>query len=277
MVDRLEAGEPAAVGLDTGIPSLDAITGGLKPGNLIVIGAPPSAGKTALATGIAQHAAVSRQRGVHFLTLEMTTAEMQRRALSRLSGVSMHRMDRPDGLSVAAIQNLRAAADALQDAPLYLDECAGLTVGSLRSRVRREAARHDIGLVVVDYLQLIAGSGSGRENRNNEVAEISRAVKVLASKLEVPVLLLSQLNRVSRGEARRPQLHDLRDSGAIEQDADIVILLHSEDYAHRGDPGHTFTGDTDLIVAKNRNGPTGVARVAFDPERASFTDMEVAH
>ncbi|MCE9591134.1 MAG: replicative DNA helicase [Planctomycetes bacterium] len=276
LVDRLEAGEPAAVGLDTGLPSLDATTGGFKPGQLIVGGGPPSVGKTALGTGVAIHAAVIRRRGVHFLSLEMTTAELQRRALSALSGVSMHRMDRPDALSAAAIRNLRDAVDTLADAPLYLDECAGLTAASLRSRVRREAARHDIGLVVIDYLQLIAGSHSGNSNRNNEIAEISRAVKVLASELEIPVLLLSQLNRTSRGESRKPQLHDLRDSGAIEQDADIVILLHSEDYAHRGESGHTFTGETDLIVAKNRNGPTGVARVVFNPERAAFADMEVA-
>lgn len=275
LVDRLEAGEPAAVGLDTGLPSLDALVGGLMPGGNYVIGAPPSVGKTALAGQVALHASMIRKRGVLYISLEMTAVELRKRALGMLSGVSVSRQNKPQELSARAINNLRDAAAQLRDVPLYLDEAFGLTVSSLRSRVRREAARHDLGLIVIDYLQLIGGERRDH-NRNNEIADISRAVKVIAGELEVPVLLLSQLNRASRGESRRPQLHDLRDSGSIEQDADAVILMHSEDYAKRGDPNHQFTGETDLIVAKNRNGPIGVARAVFDPERCAFTDGGVA-
>lgn len=242
-------------GLMTGFPRLDAITAGFRPGNLIILAARPGIGKTALAMNFADHAAQRVKRPVAFFSLEMSVDELTLRLLCSAAHVSQKRV-RAGTLSIEEQVRLQEAAERLQAAPLHIDDTSGLSVLELRARARRLKAQYpDLGLIVIDYLQLMSGGGRF-ENRQQEVSEISRSLKGLAKELSVPVLALSQLSRQPEQRAKgdnMPRLSDLRESGAIEQDSDIVLFIHrdkmTKEEAKRPGPKEAL-----LLVGKNRHG-----------------------
>ncbi|MCF7992244.1 MAG: replicative DNA helicase [Thiohalocapsa sp.] len=253
----------------TGLADLDKHLLGFEPGQLVVIGARPSVGKSALALGIARHVALQCNLPVAFYSMEMTAAELTDRLVSLSSGVALRDIQ-TGTLDAWGRERVDASVRAIQAAPLAIDDDAGATVSAMRARCRRIKRRMGgLRLVVVDYLQLIEHQG---ENRNQQVSAISRGLKLLAKEVGAPVIALSQLNRESAGRSdARPRLSDLRESGAIEQDADCVMLLHRPDLA--GDTDAT-PGVAELIVAKQRNGPANfVVRLAFVEGRATFGSL----
>ncbi len=261
------AGEP--VGVPTGFVDLDRLTGGLRPGQLIVLGARPSMGKSALALDIGLH--VARMTGpALFVSAEMAALELGTRVLAG-GGVASDRLlaGRLDDLDFARLETRRAE---LSGAPLFIDDAAGSTLLAIRARARRQVVRGGLALLVVDYLQLIGAERRGTR-REAEVAEISRGLKALARELHVPVLAVAQLNRAVELRAdKRPMLADLRESGQLEQDADLVMLLHRPAvYDREADPGAA-----ELIIAKHRNGPAGVVRLTWLPHRMSFASAAPA-
>lgn len=260
----------AVSGLATGFSDLDNITGGLHPGEMIVIAARPSVGKTSLAMNIAEHVAVDQKQPVGVFSLEMTAESLVMRMLCSRAGVNARNIQKGI-LSRQDYTRLTNAATDLASAPLFIDDSAGLTILQLRARARRLWQQHGIRLFVIDYLQLLHSTGRRIENRQQEIADISSGIKALAKELRVPVIVLSQLNRdVERDRNRKPRLSDLRESGAIEQDADVVGLLYRAD---PDDPTRPAKDDEDLsdlegmpvnlYIAKQRNGPTGDVHLTF--------------
>ncbi|GMV26100.1 MAG: replicative DNA helicase [Phycisphaerae bacterium] len=293
-IDRIEASEGKGLsGVPTGYLDLDNTLHGLQQGELIIVAARPSMGKTALALNLAEQIAmggaapgmpaIGPRAAVAFFSLEMSRGSVTQRLLSARSGISGEKFRGGHEISSADWQSLLAACDALREAPIYIDDTPGLTVLNLRARARRLVAQHDVKCIMIDYLQLLTAPGAARESRQVEVSAISRGVKALARELKVPVVCLSQLNRATeQREGNRPRMSDLRESGSIEQDADVVILLHREDYYHRGDPtwdphspdfdpeNQDKIGTAELIVAKQRNGPTGTVRLTWDSHITRF-------
>lgn len=266
---RLEdlEGRGPVTGLATGYPDLDRLTAGLQPGSLVLLAARPGLGKSALAVNIATHAAARLNQPVALFSLEMSSGEIVQRILSAEARVPLARL-RTGQLSDPDWAALSATVGRLADAPLHLDDSPGLSAGDVRARSRRLQRRGGLALVVVDYLQLLAPPRR-MDNHASELAETSRALKLLAKELDLPVLALSQLSRRPEERTdRRPQLADLRGSGGLEQDADLVWLLYRED-AYQPDPPPT--GPAELAVAKHRNGPLGVVRLVFHADRAQFT------
>ena len=267
--DRRERGGNLA-GLSTGFSHLDAMTGGLEPRQLVIIAARPSVGKTVAGCNIAAHAAGCGVP-VLFFTMEMSRREIAQRILAARSGVTVQAMrsgtsDRRDWDQMAEM----VAASA--GWPLFIDDTPAVTVAYVRAKARRIQRAHGLGLIVVDYLGLMRGTG---DNRTQEVGSISRGLKALAKELKVPVIALAQLNRASEGRPnRQPTLADLRDSGEIEQDADIVAMLHRESM-HRAAP--EWEGLAQTFVRKNRNGPTGEFLLELDGPLMRFTDYEGAY
>jgi len=289
-------------GITTGIDGLNSRTGGLHPSDLIIVAGRPGMGKSSLATNIAYNTArrwvqdkadgieegKSLGAPVAIFNLEMSADQLATRILAEQSGISGEAL-RMGRISHSDFQNLVRASRELQDLPLFIDDTAGLTIAALRTRARRLKRRHNIGLVVIDYLQLLQGSGRANDNRVNEISEISRGLKTLAKELNVPVIALSQLSRaVESREDKRPQLSDLRESGSIEQDADMVWFLYREDYYEMSkepkieDEGayaawfekmERIKGHSELIVAKQRHGATGKVRLYFDSKITRFTDL----
>lgn len=276
-------------GLATGFPDLDRKTNGLQPGEMIVIAARPSMGKTSLAMNIAEHAAVTLREPVGVFSLEMTAESLVMRMLCSLARVNNHSI-REGGLHERDLAQITEATGLLANAPLYIDDTAGLDILQLRARARRMRERHGIKLFVIDYLQLLqsASQRRGDPNRAQEIAEISSGVKGLAKELEVPVIVLSQLNReLERDKTRKPRLSDLRESGAIEQDADVVGLLYK---ANPKDPREPAGSDDDddaaanndavpvnLLIAKQRNGPTGDVGLTFFKTCTRFESRSKVH
>ncbi len=287
-VDRLEASEGQGIsGLATGFDDLDELLRGLQPGEMIVIGARPSMGKTALALNLAEQIARAGRtpwnphpRGpnvaVGVFSLEMSKAAVAQRFLSALSQVNSHDLRSGKRFAEDEWRRIIAACGELKECPIFVDDTPGLTVLALRARARRMVAQHDVRAVFIDYLQLLTAPGSARESRQVEVSAISRSIKALARELNIPVICLSQLNRASeQREGNRPRMSDLRESGSVEQDADVVMLLHREDYYHVGNPGWADEnpdkiGVAEVIVAKQRNGPTDVVRLTWDPRTTRF-------
>jgi len=266
-----ESGKP--IGVVTGFHDLDALLTGLQPGEMIVLAARPSVGKTALALNIAANVAMVAGVPVLIFSLEMSRQDLGRRMLCTHSGVDSWRL-RSCALSANDFQELANSVGALADADIHIDDTSGLTAARMASRARRLVSQKGIGLVIIDYLQLMTSTGSGRDNRQNEVAQLSRQIKILAGELRVPVICLSQLNRSpEQREGHKPRLSDLRESGAIEQDADVVLMLHREDTYHHGEPEYQPTNTADLIVAKQRNGPTGAVKLQFNDTTASFRNL----
>jgi replicative DNA helicase len=268
-----EEGKPHTAGLKTGLADLDRLTGGLQPGQLVVLAAGTGCGKSALALQAALNVA-GNGAAVGFFSLEMTRRQLTERAMAHLSGVALDVVRGNTKAEADDFAQLAQASGKLADLPLFTVEQRDLTAERLRSTARWLRARQNVGLLVVDYLQLMRGSR--RENRNLEVAELSRACKLLALELELPLLLLSQLNRDSQRDNRRPRLCDLRDSGAIESDADVVAFLYDPAKAAES-PGQGFTPDQErdleLIIAKQRQGPTGCVPLRFEGAQQRFRNM----
>jgi replicative DNA helicase len=261
-------GQPT--GVPTGFRDLDEVLLGWQPSNLIVVAARPGQGKTAFALGTAVHAAVEAGRPVVFFSLEMGYLELTQRILASEAGVNSRAL-RTGRIPEADWTRISTAVGRLAEAPLFIDDNPHLTVMDMRAKCRRLKAQHgDLGLVVVDYLQLMS-TGKRMESRQVEVSELSRGLKVLARDLGVPVLALSQLNRSLEYRAdKRPMLADLRESGALEQDSDIVAFIYRDDTYH---PDSADKGTAELIVAKHRNGPTGKIRLAFLEHLTKFANM----
>lgn len=263
-------GQVGLTGVPTGYTELDQLLGGFEPGQLCLIAARPSMGKTALALNIAERA-VLRGLPTLFISLEMGAAELGERLLVGHARVDGYKCRTGKGLGVTEITALGQSLGALHAKPLWIDETPIQSMSQIASAARRFRARHNVGLVVIDYLQLIhsAGDGEKRANRQEHVAAISRRLKVLPRELRIPVLALSQLNRDSeKREDKRPLLSDLRESGALEQDADLVMFLHRPEYY---DPNEQ-PGTAELIVAKNRNGRTGTVKLTFLKHLSRFED-----
>ena len=262
-------------GVSTGYPNLDEITSGLQPGEMIVIAARPSMGKTALALNIAENIAM-RDVPVALFSLEMSRQQLVQRLLSSRASVSGHSIRR-NILSDREMAAIIQAADDLMKRPLFIDDTPSLSITQFRAKARRLKQSHDIGVVIIDYLQLMT-SGKRAESRQQEVSEISRGVKALARELNVPVICLSQLNRAAeQREGHRPRMSDLRESGSIEQDADVVAMLHREAYYHMSDQGWIEANEekmnlAELIIAKQRNGPTATVRLTWDNTCTRFHD-----
>lgn len=258
-------------GLRMGFKELDQMTAGLQPSSLNVLAARPSMGKTAFALTIALNAALREKKTVGVFSLEMSGVQLVTRMLCSEARVDMSRV-RSGQLTDRDFQRLADTAGKMSEAKVFIDDNADLTVMELRSRARRLMAEHDLGLVVIDYLQLMSG-GHGRqsENRQQEISTISRGLKALARELDVPVLVLSQLSRaVEARPNKRPMLSDLRESGAIEQDADLVMFIYRDEYY---DPHSEKQGIAEIIVGKQRNGPTGHVDLQFHNAHVRFNDL----
>ncbi|MGD9797592.1 MAG: replicative DNA helicase [Acidimicrobiia bacterium] len=257
-------------GLPTGFQGLDEIMSGLQPGSLVVVGARPAMGKTAFGLGMASHAALEVNRPVLFFSLEMSHLEITQRILSAEARVDSSKM-RNGRLAEADWTKLSHAIGRLAEAPLFIDDDPQTTIMEIRSKARRLKSREgDLALVVVDYLQLMTGRTSA-ENRQVEISEISRGLKILARELEVPVVALSQLSRQLEMRAdKRPMLSDLRESGAIEQDADVVMFLYRDEVYNADSPDR---GTAEILISKHRSGPTGMDRLAFLDHYTRFANM----
>jgi replicative DNA helicase len=247
-------------GVGTGYFELDDMTSGFQPTQLIVLAARPSMGKTALALNICEHVALAEKRGVLFVSLEMGETEICERFLCAHSKVDNYKLKTGKGLGHNDMKTLGKSYEVLNKAPIFIDDTPARNVLQITANARRLKRRHNIGLVVVDYIQLIDAEGDGRESRQEQISKISRRLKQLARALEVPVIALSQLNRaVESREDRRPRMADLRESGAIEQDADLVLLLHRPEYYDANEQ----PGIAEVIIAKNRSGATGTVKLTF--------------
>jgi replicative DNA helicase len=256
-------------GVPTGFADLDSLTNGLHPGQMIVIAARPAIGKSTLALDLARAAAVRHQQATVIFSLEMSRNEITMRLLSAEARVPLHSM-RTGQLGEDDWTRLARRMSEVVDAPLYIDDSPNMSMMEIRAKCRRLKQRQDLRLVIIDYLQLMS-SPRRVENRQQEVSEMSRSLKLLAKELDVPVIAISQLNRgPEQRNDKRPLLSDLRESGSIEQDSDVVILLHREDAYERESPR---AGEADMIVAKHRNGPTATVTVAFQGHYSRFVDM----
>ena len=264
-IDRIQKHEGAVTGLATRFPDLDEKTNGLQPGEMVVVAGRPSMGKTTLALSLLEHAAIVEKKPVALFSMEMGKEQIVQNMLCSRAKVEGNRLRR-GFLADEDYAKLSGALAGLSEAKIFIDDTPGLTPLSLRSRARRLHKKEGIRLVVVDYLQLMAGGLSRREeNRQQEISYISRSLKELARELGIPVVAISQLNRGVEGRAdHRPMMSDLRESGAIEQDADVVLLLHREEYyEHDEQRKKELEGQTELIIAKNRNGPTDKINLVF--------------
>ena len=256
-------------GVPTDFIEFDELTGGLHGGQMIVIAARPGVGKSTLALDIARSASIHHQMTTVFFSLEMSRTELAMRILSAEGKISMGRLKKGD-LDTEGWTNLATLQGRIDSAPLFIDDSPNMTLMEIRAKCRRLKQRNDLKLVVLDYLQLMS-SGKKVESRQQEVSEFSRSLKLLAKELDVPVIALSQLNRGSEQRTdKRPMVSDLRESGSIEQDADMVILLHREDMYN---PESDRVGEADMIIAKHRGGPTRTIPLAFSGKYSRFNNM----
>jgi replicative DNA helicase len=273
-IEQLQSGAGSVTGVPSGFLDLDRLTAGFQRADLVIVAARPSMGKTALALNIVQHAAIEHNVGVAIFSLEMSKDALVQRLLCSEGLVDAQRLRRGQ-LRDDDYPKLARAAGLLGTAPIWIDDSAALTPLAMRSKARRLKAEHDIAMVIVDYLQLMQGPGDS-ENRQQEISYISRSLKALAKELDVPVVAISQLSRAPEqrgGEHRRPQLSDLRESGAIEQDADVVCFIYRQEfYDGPVDPksNENIEGIAEVIVGKQRNGPTGTVKLHFKKEYTRF-------
>jgi replicative DNA helicase len=273
-MEELHRNKGALRGVRTGWRDLDNITAGLQRSDLIILAARPAMGKTTLVTNLAYNVATVAKQAVLFFSLEMSKEQLVDRMLADASGVDAWNI-RTGNLSDEDFSKLSEAMGEMAEAPIYLDDTPGLSVLEMRTKARRAAHTAPLGLIIVDYLQLMQGSGRDNGNRVQEVSEISRGLKLIARELNVPVIALSQLSRsVESRTPQVPQLSDLRESGSIEQDADIVMFIYREAYYN---PETERENITDLILAKHRNGPTGKVELYFHPERLRFMSLDKHH
>ena len=267
-VERLYQRKQLVTGIATGFRDFDQKTSGLQRSDLVVFAARPSMGKTAFAVNIAENVALKDNLPLALFSLEMSKPQLVMRMLCSYSRVSLHKV-RTGFLGESDFPRLVAAASKLANAPIFIDDTPGITVMELRAKARRLKSKYDIQMIIVDYLQLMQSASRRSENRQQEISEISRSLKSLARELNVPVVVISQLNRAVEGRHdHRPQLSDLRESGAIEQDADVVVLLLRKEYYDSQDS----PGLANVILAKQRNGPTGDMTLRFFSEFTRFED-----
>jgi replicative DNA helicase len=272
-IEQLQGSHGTVTGVASGFVDLDRLTAGFQRSDLVIIAARPSMGKTSFVLNCVQHAAIEHQIGVGVFSLEMSKEALVQRLLCSEGLVDAQRLRR-GALRDDDYPKLARAAGLLGTAPIWIDDSAALTPLAMRSKARRLKAEHDIGMIVVDYLQLMTGP-SDIENRQQEISYISRSLKALAKELGVPVVALSQLSRAPEqrgGEHRRPQLSDLRESGAIEQDADVVCFIYRQEFYDGtvDKDGNSIEGLAELIVGKQRNGPTGMVKLYFKKEFTRF-------
>ena len=259
-------------GIPCGFTDLDKLTSGLQASDLILVAARPSMGKTAFTLNIGAHVALKEHKNVAFFSLEMSKQQLVQRMLCSEGGIDSQKL-RKGELDKTDWSKLVNVANKVAEAPLYIDDTAGITVMELRSKARRLKAEKGLDLIIIDYLQLMQGrTGKGAtDNRQQEISEISRSLKAVARELNVPVIALSQLSRsVESRQIKRPMLSDLRESGSLEQDADIVMFLYREDYY---DPETVNKNITEVIVAKHRNGPVDTVKMFFKKEFTRFNDL----
>ncbi len=276
-MEQLRNNKGALRGLKTGFRDLDKKTAGFQKGDLIIIGARPAMGKTTLAENLAYNVASINGRGVLFFSMEMAKNEIVDRMISDISGVDNWKI-RTGNFSEDEYGRIVDALEEMDSVPLYLDDSSTMNILQLRNKARRAAHDHDIGMIIVDYLQLLQGTERYAGQRVQEVTEISRGLKQLARELEIPVVALAQLSRKTTDrDDPRPVLSDLRESGSIEQDADLVMFLHRVDYYHMNEPGYEETHITELIIGKHRHGPIGKVELYFHPELLRFMSLDKDH
>ncbi len=268
-IEAIAAHNGQMVGVPTGFADLDALTNGLHGGQLVIIAARPAIGKSTLGLDLARSASIKHGLTSVIFSLEMARNEIVMRLMSAEAQIPLGHM-RAGTMSDADWQRMARRSGSIVEAPLFIDDSPNMSMMEIRAKCRRLKQKHDLRLVVVDYLQLMS-SGKKVESRQQEVAEFSRALKLLAKELEVPVIAISQLNRgPEQRQDKKPMMSDLRESGSLEQDADMVILLHREDAYEKESPR---AGEADFIVAKHRNGPTATITVAFQGHYSRFVDM----
>jgi len=274
-LEDLHKNKGAISGVKSGFPDLDRLTAGFHPSDLFVIAARPAMGKTALVLNLARNVATINQKDVLFFSLEMGKEQLINRMLADASGIDSFKLE-TGNFSGDDFSLISEAMSELSEAPIFIDDTPGMTVMEMRTKARRAAHDHQLGLIVVDYLQLMSSSSKrGQENRVQEVSEISRGLKLIARELNVPVIAVSQLSRsVESRNPQIPMLSDLRDSGSIEQDADLVMFIYREDYYN---PETERQNLTDLIIAKHRRGPTGKIELFFDKARVRFMSLDKKH
>lgn len=273
-LEELHRNKGSLRGVRTGYRDLDNMTAGLQRSDLIILAARPAMGKTTLVTNLAYNVATIAKQPVLFFSLEMSKEQLVDRMLADASGVDSWNI-RTGNLSDEDFSKLSDAMGEMAEAPIYIDDTPGLSVLEMRTKARRAAHDQPLGLIIIDYLQLMQGSGRDNGNRVQEVSEISRGLKLIARELNVPVIALSQLSRsVESRSPQIPQLADLRESGSIEQDADIVMFIYREAYYN---PETERENITDLIIAKHRNGPVGKVELYFHPERLRFMSLDRKH
>ena len=275
-VEKLHRGEKALGGLGTGFIQLDNITSGLRPSDMIVIGARPSLGKTSLALDIARHVALNEKVPVGIFSLEMSRDQLVDRLLSAVSGVPLWKLRTGRLSDEADFELLQAGLDKLSGAPIFIEDNASPNILEMRSMARRLQAEHGLGLLVIDYLQLIQPRTKS-DNVVQQVTEVSRGIKGLARELNIPVIALSQLSRnVEQRETGVPRLADLRESGSIEQDSDLVMFISRKDKTKTNLPPEE-ENCVEIHIAKHRNGPLGMVKLKFDSDRVSFQNIDTAH
>jgi replicative DNA helicase len=272
-IEKLHAHKELITGVPTGFTDLDEMTSGLQPSDLIIIAARPSMGKTSLVLNMAQHVGTKTDMTVGVFSLEMSKEQLFLRMLTAEARIDAQRMRR-GYLGERDWGRLSQAIGTLSDAKIFIDDSPSIGVLEMRAKCRRLAAEHDLDLVIIDYLQLMQGRGRF-ENRTLELGSISRSLKGLAKELHVPVVVLSQLSRAPESRSdHKPQLSDLRESGALEQDADVVIFIYRKDmYADKNEPPAEGEGVAELIIGKQRNGPTGTVKLAFIREFTRFENL----
>ena len=272
-ITKLYENKAGLTGLPTGFRDLDRMTSGLQPSDLILVAARPSMGKTAFTLNIAQNVGVRQHKTVAFFSLEMSQEQLVQRILCQISHIDSQKLRTGQLNSDEEWTRLTDACDKLYQAPIYIDDTPGISVAEMRSKARRLKSEHGLDLIVVDYLQLMQGRNA--ESRQQEISEISRSLKALARELKVPLIALSQLSRsVESRQYKRPMLSDLRESGALEQDADIVSFLYREDYYDKETENQHIT---EVILAKHRNGPVGSIKLYFKGEYTLFLNLDTTH
>lgn len=270
-IEMLNTRKGEITGVPTGFIELDRMTAGFQKNDLIIVAARPSVGKTAFALNIAQNVATKTDETVAIFSLEMGAEQLVMRMLCAEGNIDSQNL-RTGSLTDEDWKKLTMAMGSLSNANIFIDDTPGIKITDIRSKCRRLKQEHGLGLVIIDYLQLIQGNGRSSENRQQEVSEISRSLKALAREMEVPVIALSQLSRgVEQRQDKRPMMSDIRESGSIEQDADIVAFLYREDYYDKETENKNII---EIIIAKQRNGPTGTIQLAFAKEYNKFVNLE---
>ena len=272
-ITKLYENKAGLTGLPTGFRDLDRMTSGLQPSDLILVAARPSMGKTAFTLNIAQNVGVRQHKTVAFFSLEMSQEQLVQRLLCQIAHIDSQKLRTGQLNSDEEWTRLTDACDKLYESPIYIDDTPGISVAEMRSKARRLKSEHGLDLIIVDYLQLMQGRNA--ESRQQEISEISRSLKALARELKVPLIALSQLSRsVESRQDKRPMLSDLRESGALEQDADIVSFLYREDYYDKETENQHIT---EVILARHRNGPVGSVKLYFKNEFTLFLNLDTQH